>query len=69
MIVANKTEHPTDIKTFKEQQNIVMKLHNKIKRSYMNSLNPKKGSKPFWDKCKPYFLIKIMEMRFTFFIS
>ena len=42
MIVANKTEHPTDIKTFKEQQNIVMKLHNKIKRSYMNSLNPKK---------------------------
>ena len=50
MIVANKTEHPTDIKTFKEQQNIVMKLHNKNKRSYMNSLNPKKYRIPILNK-------------------
>ena len=52
---ANKTEHPLDIKMYKKQRNYVVGLNKQCKFEYLNNLDCKKDTKPFWYKCKPYF--------------
>ena len=32
-----------------------MKLNNQYKKVHFDRLNPEKGSKEFWKRCKPYF--------------
>ena len=39
---------------YKKQRNYVAGL-NKVKFEYFNNQDCKKGTKPFWDKCKPFF--------------
>ena len=34
---------------------MVLKLNKKHKKEYFENLNVAANSKPFWDKCKPYF--------------
>ena len=34
---------------------MVVKLNKKYKKEYFENLNVATNSKPFWDKCKPYF--------------
>ena len=53
---ANKTKHSVDIKMYMKQRNYVAGLNKQAKFEYFNNLHCKKDTKPFWDKCKPYFL-------------
>ena len=51
-------QDPKKIKSFwgnKKQRNLVVKLNKKYKIEYFENLNTASNSKPFWDKCKPYF--------------
>ena len=34
---------------------MVVKLNRETKLHYFNNLETSKNSKPFWDKCRPYF--------------
>ena len=52
---ANKTRNPADIKNYKVQRNLVTKLNKNSKKMYFKGLESKTNSKPFWEKCKPYF--------------
>ena len=52
---ANKMKHPVDIKMYKKQRNYVVGLHKQTKFKYFNNLDCKKDTKPFRDKCEPYF--------------
>ena len=40
---------------YKKQINYVVGLNKQCKFEYLNNLDCKKDTKPFWDKCKPYF--------------
>ena len=51
---ANKSQWPADLFKYKRQRNLVVKL-NKHKKEYFEDLNVATNSKPFSDKCKPYF--------------
>ena len=51
---ANKSQLPADLSKYKKQRNLVVTL-NKYKKEYFENLNVATNSKPFWDKCKPYF--------------
>ena len=51
---SNKSQLPADLSKYKKQRNLVGKL-NKYKKEYFENLNVATNSKPFWDKCKPYF--------------
>ena len=53
---ASRTKEQEDIiKKYKKQQNSIIKLNRKTKLHYFNNLEATKNSKPFWDKCRPYF--------------
>ena len=55
---ANKTKHPLDIMNYKKQRNYVTKLSKTEKLECFNNLKLGKDNKPFWEKCKPYFINK-----------
>ena len=40
---------------YKKQRNFVVKHNKETKLQYFNNLDTSKNSKPFWDKCRPYF--------------
>ena len=40
---------------YKKQRNYVAGLNKKAKFHYFNKLDRKKDTKPFWNKCKPFF--------------
>ena len=52
---ANKSQLPAHLSKYKKQCNLVVKLNKKHKKEYFENLNVAANSKPFWDKCKPYF--------------
>ena len=51
----NRTKQPKDISDYKKQQNIVVRLNKEKKIEYFENVQTLKNSKPFWNKCKPYF--------------
>ena len=53
--IANKSQLPADLSKYKKQRNLVDKCNKKHKKEYFENLNVATNSKPFWDKCKPYF--------------
>ena len=53
--IASKTKNPSCIKNYKKQRNYSVQLNKKAK---LDNFDSSKGSKPFWIKCKPYFLNK-----------
>ena len=52
---ANRTKQLEDITKYKKQRNLVVKLNRESKTQYFDNIQTSKHSKPFWDKCKPYF--------------
>ena len=52
---ASRTKQQEDITKYKKQRNLVVKLNRETKLHYFNNLETSKNSKPFWDKCRPYF--------------
>ena len=52
---ASRTKQQEDIANYKKQRNFVVKLNKETKLQYFNNLDTSKNSKPFWDKCRPYF--------------
>ena len=52
---ANRTKRPKDISDYKKQQNLVVRLNKERRIEYFENLETSKNSKPFWNKCKPYF--------------
>ena len=57
---ASRTKQQEDIKKYKKRRNLVVKLNRETKLQYFNNLEISKNSKPFWDKCRPYFFNKHM---------
>ena len=55
---ANRTKRLEDITKYKKQRNLVVKLNRESKTQYFDNIQTSKNSKPFRDKCKPYFSIK-----------
>ena len=55
--IANKTKKETDIKKYKSQRNLVVKMNRKLKPDYYNSVDPKKinTDTKFWKMVKPMF--------------
>ncbi len=55
--VANKTKRQEDIKRYRDQRNIVVKLNRNAKREYYRSIQAKsiKNDKKFWKTVKPLF--------------
>ena len=51
----SRTKQQEDIVNYKKQRNFVVKLNKETKLQYFNNLDTSKKSKPFWDKCGPYF--------------
>ena len=52
---ANSTKRPKDISDYKKQRNLEVRLNKEIRIEYFENLETSKNSKPFWNKCKPYF--------------
>ena len=52
---ASRTKQREDITKYKKQRNLVVRLNRETKLHYFNNLETSKNSKPFWDKCRPYF--------------
>ena len=52
---ASTTKQQEDIANYKKQRNFVVKLNKEMKLQYFNNLDKSKNSKPFRDKCRPYF--------------
>ena len=52
---ANRTKQPKDISDYKKQRNLVVRLNKERRTEYFENLEKLKNSKPFWNKCKPYF--------------
>ena len=52
---ANRTKQPKDISDYKKQRNLVVRLNKERRIEYFENLETSKNSKPFWNKCKPYF--------------
>ena len=48
---ANKSK---DIKMYKQQRNLVVRLNKDSKYSHFSNLDIRKESKPFWNACTPY---------------
>ena len=55
---ANRAKQIQDVTKYKKQQNLVVKLNREWKTQYFDNIQTSKNSKPFWDKCEPYFLYK-----------
>ena len=47
-----------DIKMYKQQRNLVVRLNKDSKFSYFSNLDIRNESTPFWNACKPYFTNK-----------
>ena len=58
--IANKTKREQDIRRFKDQRNLVVKLNVKAKRDYFKSIQSKsiENDKQFWKTVKPLFTNK-----------
>ena len=56
---ANKTKSVDDLIKYKKQRNLVVKLNKNCKKEFFDNLEIKSYSKSFWNKCKPYFSIKL----------
>ena len=52
--IANSSKLPEDISRYKAQRNLVVHLNRKTKKSFYKS-STARGSKSFWDTCKPFF--------------
>ena len=52
---ASRTKQQEDITKYVKQRNLVVKLNRETKLQYFNNSKKSKNSKPFWDKCRPYF--------------
>ena len=52
---ANRTKQIGDVANYKKQRNLVVKLNKKRKTEFFENLETSNDSKPFWNKCKPYF--------------
>ena len=52
---ANRTKKLGHITKYKKQRNLVVKLNRESKTQHFDNIQTSKHSKPFWDKCKPYF--------------
>ena len=52
---ANKTKQLDDITKYKKQRNLVIKLNRESKTQCFDNIQTSKSSKPYWEKCKPYF--------------
>ena len=55
---ANKSKQPTDIASYKKQQNLVVSLNRQLKLDYFNSICSSRDTKMFWKQYKPYFSSK-----------
>ena len=55
---ANKSRDTRDIKMYKQQRNLIVRLNKDSKYSYFSNLDIRKESKPFWNASKPYFTNK-----------
>ena len=55
---ANRSKDTRDIKMYKQQRNLLVRLNKDSKFSYFSNLDIRKESKPFWNACKPYFTNK-----------
>ena len=54
----NRSKDKRDIKMYKQQRNLVVRLKKDSKFSYFSNLDIRKESRPFWGACKPYFTNK-----------
>ena len=52
---ANRTKLQNDIAKYKKLRNLVVKLNRDSKLRFFDNIEISKNSKPFWNKCKPYF--------------
>ena len=55
---ANKSGKEEDLKAYKKQRNLVLKLNRKAKKNFLKSCfstNGKMKNKNFWKLCKPFF--------------
>ena len=52
--LANKTKSESDKANYRRQRNLVVNMNRKVKKSYIASLNPAKGTS-FWKAIKPLF--------------
>ena len=52
---ASRTKQQEDIRKYRKQWNLVVKLNRETKLHNFNNLETSTNSKPFWDKCRPYF--------------
>ena len=52
---ANRTKRSKYISDYKKQRNLVVRLNKERRIEYFENLETSKNSKPFWNKCKPYF--------------
>ena len=52
---ANRRKDTRDIKMYKQQRNLLVRLNKESQFSYFSNLDIRKESKPFWNACKPYF--------------
>ena len=58
---ANKSGQEEDLKAYKKQRNLVLKLNRKAKKNFLKSFiftNDKMKNKNFWKLCKPFFTEK-----------
>ena len=55
---ANRIKDTRDIRMYKQQRNLVVRLNKDSKFSYFSNLDIRKESKPFGNACKPYFTNK-----------
>ena len=56
-----KSGKEEDLKTYKKQRNLVLKLNRKAKKNFLKSCistNDKMKNKNFWKLCKPFFTEK-----------
>ena len=59
---ASRTKQQEDIIKYKKQQNLVVKINRETKLHYFNNLEASKNSEAFWDKCRPYFSNKHVQV-------
>ena len=52
---ANRTKRPIDISDYKKQRNLAVRLNKERRIEHFENLETSENSKPFWNKCKPYF--------------
>ena len=58
--IENRIKRPKYISDYKKQQNLVVRLNKEIRIKYFEKLETSKNSRPFWNKCKRYFLTNML---------